>query len=72
LRTILVAPVTRSARGIPTEVDLDEVDGMPVPCAATLYNVTTVPKTFLTERVTRLSAVRMRDVCVALSLAVDC
>lgn len=72
LRTVLVAPVTRSARGIRTEVALDEADGMPVPCAATLDNVTTVPKAFLTERVTRISAPRMRDVCVALTLAVDC
>jgi mRNA interferase MazF len=72
LRTVLVAPVTRSVRGIRTEVALDEADGMPKPCVATLDNVTTVPRVFLTERVTRLSEVRMRDVCVALSLAVDC
>lgn len=72
LRTVLIAPVTRSARGIQTEVALDEADGMPVPCVATFDNVTTVPKAFLTERVTGLSAVRMRDVCVALRLTVDC
>ena len=72
LRTILVAPVTRSARGIPTEVGLDEADGMPVPCVATLDNVTTVPRAFLTERITRLSRARLHKVCVALSVAVDC
>ena len=72
LRTILVAPVTRSVRGIRTEVALDEADGMPVPCVATLDNVTTVPKSFLTERVARLSAAQMREVCAALTIAVDC
>ena len=72
LRAVLVAPVTRSARGIPTEVGLDEVDGMPVPCVATLDNVTTVPRAFLTERITRLSRTRLHELCVALSVAVDC
>jgi mRNA interferase MazF len=72
LRTVLVAPITRSARGIPTEVGLDEADGMPVSCVATLDNVTTVPRVFLTERITRLSRTRLRDVCVALLIAVDC
>lgn len=72
LRTILVAPVTRTARGIPTEIALDERDGMEVRCVATLDNTTIVPKAFLTERVTQLSAARMRDVCEALSIAVDC
>ena len=70
--TVLVAPITRSARGIPTEVGLDEVDGMPVPCVATLDNLTTVPKSFLTERITRLSRTRLHEVCIALSVAVDC
>ena len=72
LRTLVIAPVTRTVRGIRTEVALDEGDGMPAPCVATLDNVTTVPRVFLTERVTRLSAARMRQVCGALSIAVDC
>ncbi len=72
LRTILVAPVTRSVRGIRTEVALDEGDGMTVPCVATLDNMTIVPRSFLTERVTQLSAARMSEVCRALSIAVDC
>ncbi len=72
LRNVMVAPVTRSVRGIRTEVSLDETDGMPVRCVASLDNVTTVPKAFLTERVTRLSAIRMHDVCRALLVSVEC
>ena len=72
MRKVMVAPVTSSARGIRTEVALDETDGMLIPCVATLDNVTTVPRVFLTERVTRLSAIRMLDVCEALQVAVEC
>ena len=72
LDAVLIAPVTTSARGIPTEVALDRSDGMPAECAATLDNTTLAPKAFLTERVTRLSHVRMAEVCRALNLAVGC
>ena len=72
LRAILIAPVTTNARGIPTEVALDQSDGMPEACAASLDNVTIAPKTSLTERVTKLSGVRMAEVCRALNLAVGC
>lgn len=72
LRTILVAPITRRVRGIPTEVPLSESDGMPAECAATLDNVTIADKSLLTERITQLSALRLADVCRALGTATDC
>jgi mRNA interferase MazF len=34
LNSIVVAPVTRTVRGIPTEVVLGPEDGLPVACAA--------------------------------------
>ena len=72
LRRVLVAPVTTRARAIPTEVTLDEDDGMPELCAASLDNIATAEKAFLSERVTRLSSVRMTEICRALNLAVGC
>jgi mRNA interferase MazF len=72
LRTVLVAPITRRVRGIPTEVVLTTSDGMPTDCAATLDNVTLADKALLTGRVTHLSAARMAEVCRALSIATDC
>lgn len=72
LRTVLVAPITRRIRGIPTEVPLSTADGMPTECVATLDNVTIIDKAFLTERVTHLSAIRMIAVCRALGVATDC
>ncbi len=50
----------------------DAGDGMPVACAATLDNVTTVDRSFLTQRITRLGEERMAGVCVALATATAC
>ncbi len=72
LRRVVVVPATRTIRGIPTEVVLDEDDGMPERCALSLDNVTTIPKTLLTERVTRLPGDRLVEVCRALRVATAC
>jgi mRNA interferase MazF len=72
LRAVLAVPATRRIREIPTEVVLDDADGMPSGCALSLDNVTVVPKELFRERITRLSVDRMREVCRALSLATGC
>ena len=72
LRNVLVALVTRTVRGIPTEVELGPSDGMPVQCAVSVDNLGTVPKALLTEPITRLDPARMRAVCQALRNATDC
>lgn len=69
---ILAAPLTRSVRGIPTEVALDVADGLPEPCAATLDNVRPVRRALLTERIARLGPDRMHAACLALTTAVAC
>ena len=72
LTALVVAPITRTIRGIPTEVVLDVHDGMPERSAVSLDNLRTVPKAMLTKRLTELSLVRRQEVCEALSFAVDC
>ena len=72
LSWVLVAPVTRTVRGIPTEVVLDVDDGMPQRCAATLDNVRPARRSLLTSRVTSLSSERMASICRALQDAVAC
>src|SRR3990172_6698960 len=42
LTQILAVPATRTVRGIPTEVALDESDGMPGPCALSVDNVSLI------------------------------
>ena len=72
LRTVLVAPVTRTIRGIPTEVPLGAAEGLPTESVATMNNVLAFPKAMLVRRVGALSEDRRRELCDALAAAVDC
>ena len=72
LRTVLVAPATRTVRGIPTEVVLGPEDGMPQECALTFDNIAAVPKSLLTERITHLGPAKLGELCTALAIATGC
>ena len=50
LNAVTVAPITSTIREIPSEVYLDEEDGLLNPCVANFDNVITVPKRLLGER----------------------
>ncbi|MGH9190111.1 MAG: type II toxin-antitoxin system PemK/MazF family toxin [Acidimicrobiales bacterium] len=47
LRKLLAVPATRTRRDIPSEVALDEDDGMPIPCVLSLDNTRVVPKAMM-------------------------
>jgi mRNA interferase MazF len=72
LTRLLAVPATRTRRGIPTEVPLDEADGMPAACVLTLDNLRLVRKGHLTGRITALGPAQLRAVCDALAFAIDC
>jgi mRNA interferase MazF len=72
LNAVLVVPATRTTRGIPTEVALSADDGMPEDCVLTFDNLTTVPKLYLTSRITRLGPAKLAELCTALDVATDC
>src|SRR5262252_7030401 len=72
LSTVTVAPITSTIRGVPSEVALNEEDGMKSPCAVNLHNADTVSQERLGKRVAQLSLERMREVCAALRFAVGC
>lgn len=67
LRNVVVALITRTVRGIDTEVELGPDDGMPVACAISLDNLRTVPQALLTERITRIDAAKLDSICRALA-----
>jgi mRNA interferase MazF len=60
LSTVTVAPVTSTIRGVPSEVVLNEEDGMKSACAVNLHNAVTVSQQRLGRRVAQLSSARMR------------
>jgi mRNA interferase MazF len=72
LDSVLVAPATRTIRGIPTEVALGRDDGMPADCALTLDSLTAVPKVLLTERIAALNDAKLEELCRALGAATGC
>ncbi|MGI8939888.1 MAG: type II toxin-antitoxin system PemK/MazF family toxin [Iamia sp.] len=72
LSAVLAALVTTVRRDIPTEVALDETDGLPRPCVVNLDNLATVPVGLLSERITLLGPDRMHEACRALAHATGC
>jgi mRNA interferase MazF len=73
LRRTLIAPCTTTIRGLASEVVLESADD-PVPrrSAVNLDSVESVSLGVLVERLGRLSDHRMREICEALEIAVDC
>lgn len=72
LTWIVVAPVTRTVRRIPTELPLDTRHGLPVECVASFDNVQPIRRTFLTERVGRLEVDELPEICRALGALANC
>jgi len=72
LSTVTVAPVTSTIRGVPSEVVLNEEDGMKGPCAVNLHNAVTVAQDKLGRRIGQLSSLRMSEICAALSFSLGC
>jgi mRNA interferase MazF len=73
LRRTLVAPCTTTIRRLPSEVLLEPgEDPVPRTSAVNLDSVESVSVSAFVERLGRLSDVRMREICAALEVAVDC
>lgn len=73
LRRALVAPCTTTIRRLASEVRLDPgIDPVPRPCAVNTDSVESVSTAVLVKRLGRLADERMRQVCAALKVAVDC
>ena len=72
-RWAIVAPCTTTVRGLPSEVRLEPGDDpVPKPSAVNLDSIENVPVATLTDRLGRLSDDRLRQLCAALEVAVDC
>jgi mRNA interferase MazF len=72
LSTATVAPITSTIRGVPSEVRLDQEDGLKAPCAVNLHNAVTVSQQRLGKRVANLTPLRMKDICAALRFSLGC
>ncbi|HET7305826.1 MAG TPA: type II toxin-antitoxin system PemK/MazF family toxin [Segeticoccus sp.] len=72
-RRALVAPCTTTIRDLVSEVVLDPgEDPVPRRCAVNLDSVESISIGILVERLGRVAQARMREICAALAVAVDC
>ena len=72
LHTVMVAPITSTIRGAPSEVILGIDDGLKHDSAVNLDHVQTVEKSRLRRRVGQIRPVKMQEVCRALAVATGC
>ncbi len=73
LQRTVIAPCTTTIRGLPSEVRLEpSEDPIPLASAVNLDSIESVSVGSLTQRLGRLSDQRMRQICAAVNVAVDC
>ena len=72
LHTVMVAPITSTICGAPSEVIVGVTEGLKHESAVNLDHVQTVEQSRLVRRLGQVSVLRMRDVCRALAIAVGC
>lgn len=72
LRTVMVAPITSTIHGVPSEVRVGTEQGLKHESAVNLDHVQTVDRSRLQKFIGHLSDEIMDDVCVALAAATGC
>ena len=72
LHTVMVAPVTSTIRGIPSEVVIGVAEGLKHASAVNLDHVQTVERERLKRFLGTVGTAKMRELCRALALAVGC
>jgi len=72
LHTVMVAPITSTRRGAPSEVALGPDEGLKHESAVNLDHVQTVEQSRLVAFIGAVSAIKMRQICHALAIATGC
>lgn len=67
--SVVVCIVTRTVRGLPTEVPLGRAEGLPAPCVANLDNILTVPRARLTDTAGSLAGSKVEQLNSAIRVA---
>jgi mRNA interferase MazF len=69
LHTVTVGPITRTIRGVPSEVVIGPDEGLKEPSAVNLHHLVTLPKTQLRRFIGTLSSAKMKEVLEAMVFA---
>lgn len=72
LPTVLVAPITSTIRGLPSEVLVGTPEGLKHESAVNLDHIQTVERARLSRYMGRVGVEKMRAVCRAIAVATGC
>ena len=72
LHTVIVAPITKTIRSIPTEILLGPEHGLKIACVAQIDNMQPIRRSLLTSRVGSLGSATESEICRSLSAFADC
>jgi mRNA interferase MazF len=70
--SVVVAALSRTRRGLVSELPLTPSDGVPTECVANFDSLHSVPRDRFRRKVTTVSAARMAQACRALADATGC
>lgn len=70
--SVVVAALTRTRRGLVSELELTEADGVPTDSVVNFDNVHTIPRETFRRKVTTLSSARMAEACRTMQAATGC
>ena len=70
--SVVVAALTRTRRGLVSELELTKADGVPTDSVVNFDNIHTIPRATFRRRVTVLGPARMEEVCRTLQAATGC
>lgn len=71
MQRVLVAPVSRRIRGLPSELALGAGEGLPVESVASFDNLRSMPKGMLVRRLGALGP-RLHEICRVANMTLDC
>lgn len=72
MRRVLVAPITRRVRSIPSELPVGGAEGLPVDSVASFDNMQPFPTVMLTRRLGSLGNERIGLICRVAAATLDC
>lgn len=70
--SVVVATLTRTRRGLVSELELTSADGVPTDSVVNFDNIHTIPRDLMRRRVAVLSPPRMAEACRVLQAATGC
>ena len=72
MRTVLVAPITRRVRGVPSELPVGGDEGLPTRSVAAFDSLQPIAKALLVRRLGEVAPTRLGLLCAVAAATLDC